>query len=909
MAKVTYDGRSLLVDGQRIWLVSGSMHYFRVPSALWRDRLLKAKRGGLNCICTYVAWNYHEPVEGQWDLSADRDLAAFVRLAEELGLYVILRPGPYISADWDFGGLASWLTTKTGVVYRTSSAAYSHYFDKYFRQMLPRLADQQISRGGNIVLIQNEDAYYMTTMPDRLNHLEFISQLFRRSGFDIPIINCNGFTDPPLPESIECVCGNEDVVQQLKRLRLRQPGAPQLVIELHTGGPDAWGQEHRRVDARQTARRAMEVLGSGSQFNYYMVHGGTNFAFWASRLGGSDAFYGTTTYDYDAPIAEGGGLTEKYYLTRLVNMLATHMGRFLAPCAAPPPSVTVHDSTAAMTLTGPTGSWAFVTNNGRDEVETARISLPDGEELTVPLGTLGAAAVPFDLQLRPGKVLDRANLTPLGFFGEDVLVFHGPAGWQARIRINGQELCEKVPAGNEPAIHECQELQIVLIHSDLASRTWLVEETLLFGPSFVGETLEDIRHHPGAKQCALLPLGGKLTHRKAPAARPSRSSTVRLKSWKRLSVCTEPVSSALEWKPMDRPCDVDRLGIHHGYVWYRLEWPEPKARKRDLFLPDCEDRAMVYLNGSLLGTWGRGEGASRLPIPASVRRGQNVLTLLVDNLGRAGSGWRLGEAKGLFGCVYDAKALRIRRPKLRRLEKFPRRIVPRGLSHLIDSLEALPVWALDVDLTLSEVVPVHVSFTDVPYHVAALCNDQTVGFFPGNDRNFGDLTLAAGLQKGKNLLRLLMWGDVRENVVDKIRFYVLLSAISREGTWSFRPWEMPTPGGPVVGKDQPAWYASRFSYQPKEQPLFLHIAAARKGQVFINGHNAGRFWAIGPQQYYYLPECWLEENNELLLFVEEGDLPRRTRLEFRPLGPYHDGAQGSPADAPRKPVKDLASTT
>ena len=108
MATFTYDDRSFLVDGQRIWLVSGSVHYFRTPAALWRDRLLKAKQAGLNCISTYVAWDFHEPREGQWDFSEDHDVAAFVRLAGELGLYVILRPGPYISARWDFGGLPAW---------------------------------------------------------------------------------------------------------------------------------------------------------------------------------------------------------------------------------------------------------------------------------------------------------------------------------------------------------------------------------------------------------------------------------------------------------------------------------------------------------------------------------------------------------------------------------------------------------------------------------------------------------------------------------------------------------------------------------------------------------------------------------------------------------------------------------
>lgn len=888
MANVTYDDRSFFIDDQRVWLVSGSMHYFRVPSSLWRDRLLKAKRGGLNCISTYVAWNFHEPVEGQWEFSDDHDVVGFVRLAQELGLYVILRPGPYICADWDFGGLPGWLTTKTGMAYRTSNAAYMHYFDKYFHQVLPRLAELQVTRGGNIILIQNENGYYMTTMPDRVHHLEFISQLFRRAGFDIPVINCNHFSDPPLADSIECVGGGRDVVQHLKRQRRRQPAKPLVAIEFYNGWFDAWGGEHHTMAADETARRAMDVLGCGAQLNYYMYHGGTNFAFWGSRLSDSDAAYETTSYDYNAPIAEGGGLTDKYYLTRPVNMLADHMGRFLAPCAGGPPAASVHDSTAILNLAGPEGSWAFLSNNGRSDIDAVRVALPSGKELTVPLGRIGAAAVPFDLALLPGKRLDHTNLTPLGFFGERTLVLHGPAGSPAEVSINGAALRAAVPKDGEPALFEHEELQIVLIHSDLATRTWLVEDTLVFGPSFVGETLDDIEHAPGTRQCALLPLEGKLTHRKAPAGKAPRPTAPKLKPWRRVSVCTEPVSSTLEWHKIDRPRDTDKLGIHHGYVWYRLVWSEPRPRTRSLLFPGCEDRATVYLNGAFAGTWGRSEDAARRPISAAVKRGENVLTLLTDNLGRANCGWRLGEAKGLFKDVYDAKVTRVRKPKLRRLDKFPRRIIPRGLAHLVPELEALPLWALEVDLTLSQVCPVHLAFTEVPFHVAALCNERTVGFFPCSDRNFGDLTLAAGLKKGKNVLRLLMWGDVDASIAGKLRFYSLLTPISQDAKWAYRPWQLPSPGGPVVGKDQPAWYASHFTYEPVGKPLFVHVAGAKKGQVFLNGHNAGRFWTIGPQQYYYLPECWLGKENELLLFVEQGDLPRRTRLEFRPLGPYRE---------------------
>ncbi|MDY6914505.1 MAG: beta-galactosidase [Planctomycetota bacterium] len=895
MTTVTYDSRSFLIDEKRIWLVSGSIHYFRTPAGLWRDRLLKAKRAGLNCISTYLAWNFHESAEGKWDFSGDHDVEKFIQQAGELGLYVILRPGPYIGAEWDSGGLPGWLAGKTGIAYRCHNAVYTHYYDKYFRQVLPKLAGHQVTRGGNIILIQNENEYLMTTMPERQNYLEFISQLFRRSGFDIPIINCNRFTDPPLSGSVESVNAWGDEVQQLKKMRLRQPDAPLLMTEFRPGKLDFWGGRHIARDACEVARRALEALGCGAQVNYYMWHGGTNFSFWGSRLVASDASYQTTSYDYDAPLAEGGGLTRKYYLTRLVNMLANHMGRFIAGATMESPGVSIHNATDVLNLSGPAGRWAILTNNGRDDIKSASVSLPDGRKLCVSLEPFGAAAIPVGITLTEAHVLNYTNLMPLGFFGQKFLLLHGPPAAEGRISINGQERCETIPDGDEPkVIDDHQGLSVVLVNSELAMRTWLVEDTLVFGPKFVGQSIEDVTTAAGAKQIAMIPLDGKLTHKKfKPAVRP-RLTPPRLAMWKRLGVCTEPVDDNLKWQKLDRPRDVDHLGAHYGYLWYRIEIQQPRAVKRHLFLPECSDRAVAYLNGKLLGTWGRGDGADRSPMPANFKRGRNVLTLLVDNLGRLNAGPRLGELKGLFGHVFDAKPLRVKKPKPKACESFGKRIIPRQLSYMLTEMEKMSVFSADVDVLLTKVTPVHLSFTDVPHHVAVLCNDRVAGFFPAaggpKGQNYGDVMLGSKLKKGKNVVKLLFWADadVDPRVLDNLKFHVLSESVSQGATWGFRQWQVPEPGGLIVGKDRPAWYITNFKYASRPEPLFLHIISAKKGQIFLNGHNVGRFWTVGPQQYYYLPECWLGEENELLIFEEAGNTPSGSRLAFRPLGPFCD---------------------
>jgi hypothetical protein len=435
---------------------------------------------------------------------------------------------------------------------------------------------------------------------------------------------------------------------------------------------------------------------------------------------------------------------------------------------------------------------------------------------------------------------------------------------------------------------EHRDLTVVAISSELAQRTWFVDDTLLFGPQFVGETAEDIVYGPGANSCAILSMDGKLSHKKPRPAAAKKPAAPRLGPWTRIRVCTEPVAADLEWTELDKPTDLDRLGINYGYAWYQTRIASEKARKRYLMLPDCSDRASVYLNRKLLGTWGYGPGATRRAMGADFKRGENILTMLVDNLGRFSYSAQMGELKGLFGHVFDAKPLRTRKFRIKQQEGFSKRVIPRQLVHLAAQLEKLPLFAAELDIPLTKVTPLHLSFTDLPYNVAVICNERTVGFFPLNETNFGNLTLGAELKQGKNVVKLLLWGDVNAKALDNVKFHVLRENLTHGARWAWRAWEPPAGEGPVVGKNQPAWYVAKFKYTPQDVPLFLNVLSAKKGHIFLNGHDVGRFWTVGPQHRYYLPECWLEAQNQLLIFEEQGNIPSGSRLEFCPKGPYQD---------------------
>ena len=893
MNTIAYDDRSFRLDGQRLWLVSGSVHYFRLPPEQWSDRLLKAKRAGLNCISTLVPWNFHEPAEGQWFLEDGHDVVEFLTLAADLGLWVILRPGPFVGGQWDFGGLPAWLNAHSGMACRSSNAAYSHYFDKYLGRLLGALADMQVTRGGNVVAIQAENDYTRTAMPDRQNYLEFIVQLFRRSGFDIPVLTANRLTEPRLGATIETVTGSDDLVRQLKRLREAQHSAPMFVTELHTGGPDVWGRPHPTLDGRTLARRAMEALGSGAQYNLYMFAGGTNFGFGGGRLpGAADAFV-ATSHDFDAPVAEGGPLKPKYYPLRLVNLLANHMGEYWAEAVMDYPSANLHDQADVLNLAGPSGRWSVVTSNGREGIEQVRLSLADGTLLDVPLEPIGAAAIPAEMELTPELILDHANCTPLGFFDRQLLVFHAPAGWPARVCLNGEELLAEVPAAEEPTVMDAEGIRVALVSSELAQRTWVTDEALLIGPEYVGA--DETRPTPpkGAGKYVVLPFAGEMQVKNYPKAETAKKPQVRLGKWSKAMDCPEPNEAGLAWQPMKGPGSMGELDLPGGYAWYEVSLDCPRAAKKKLYLPDCEDRAAVFVNGTRVGTWGRGEGAKRTPMAISLRKGSNRVTALVDNLGRGCGDPLVGEAKGLFGQLYDAKELRLRRPKPKALETVSRSGVPRGPAQMLSALEACPAWSVDYTVTLKQVTPVQLSFQDVPHTVGIWCNERFVSLWPAptEGANFAEVRLGSELRSGKNQVRVVFWGAaVDPEVVDRMVFHQLAENLSQQGKWRWRrlegPVELPAASESTPRKGTPAWFAAEFKYSPYTEPLFLEIGGPCKGQLYLNGQNLGRIWSIGPQERYYLPEQWLQENNELALFEENGLTPPETKITFSSVGTY-----------------------
>jgi beta-galactosidase len=321
--------------GQPFQVLSGEMHYSRIPREYWADRMQKARAMGLNTISTYVFWNLHEPRPGEFAFDGQRDIASFVRAAQAAGLKVILKPGPYVCAEWDLGGLPSWLLSDSGVKLRTTDAKFMQPVERYLRRLARELANLQASQGGPIILIQLENEYgfcgedkeYMAKLRDLYRAAGFTENLFTTDG----VGNIGGVGS--LPDLIGAVNGDDNVPTALDALRSHRAANPLFCAEYWVGWFDSWGRPHQRVDAGSRARQLDAMLGRGASVNLYMFHGGTTFGFMngANTYRGTRSLPCTTSYDYDAPLDEAGRPTAKF------NAFRDVISKHLAPGVVVPP--------------------------------------------------------------------------------------------------------------------------------------------------------------------------------------------------------------------------------------------------------------------------------------------------------------------------------------------------------------------------------------------------------------------------------------------------------------------------------------------------------------------------------------------------------------------------------------------
>lgn len=323
-------GGNFVYDGKPIQIHSGEMHFSRVPAPYWHHRLKMMKAMGLNAVATYVFWNFHETAPGKWDWTTDNhNLRGFLKAAADEGMMVILRPGPYACGEWEFGGYPWWLQKVKDMQIRTYNKPFLDSCRVYINQLAKQVSDFQITKGGPIIMVQAENEFgsYVAQRKDisletHHKYSAAIRQMLLDAGFNIPMFTSDGswlFEGGAIEGALPTANGEDDVNKLRKVVDQYHGGVgPYMVAEFYPGWLDHWNEAFVKVTADRVAKQTKKYLDAGVSFNYYMIHGGTNFGFTSGANYSNDKNIqpDITSYDYDAPISEAGWATPKYEALR-----------------------------------------------------------------------------------------------------------------------------------------------------------------------------------------------------------------------------------------------------------------------------------------------------------------------------------------------------------------------------------------------------------------------------------------------------------------------------------------------------------------------------------------------------------------------------------------------------------------
>jgi beta-galactosidase len=406
-----------LLDGSPFRVLSGALHYFRVHPGQWADRIRKARQMGLNTIETYVAWNAHAPAPGTFRLDGGLDLGRFLDLVAAEGMYAIVRPGPYICAEWTNGGLPAWVLAESGV--RRNDPGFLEAVGGYFAELAPVVVPRQVTEGGPVILVQAENEYgaYGTDK----DYLRAIVKLLRGTGITVPLTTVDQpvgsmLADGSLPDLLATGSFGSHVTQRLRALRAHQQTGPLMCSEFWDGWFDSWGGHHHVRPAAEVAAALDELLSAGASVNIYMFHGGTNFGLTSGANDKGTYAPIVTSYDYDAPLDEAGNPTAKYWAFREVLAKYGPVPAMRPAPAAPAPafSVPVGQVLPLWAVLPRLGSWVSCA----DPVTADALGQDQG--LTLYQAAIDATGTAV---LTVGEVRDRAqvflNRVPVGVLARD----------------------------------------------------------------------------------------------------------------------------------------------------------------------------------------------------------------------------------------------------------------------------------------------------------------------------------------------------------------------------------------------------------------------------------------------------------------------------------------------------------
>lgn len=639
---INFDGQGFLINGQRTFIASAGLEYARIPQELWADRLLRIKRAGFNCVEIYIFWNYHEAQSGQFNFSGNRDLDAFLKLAKSLGLYAIVRPGPYACAEWDSGGYPLWLRFVPNLEVRNNNTVFQQYVVRWFNQLFPIIVNNQINRGGNVIMVQLENEDYSGWGTDGLSssiayYYKYLQSTALSAGIEVPYF-FSGLHHQ------DTSGGNP-----LSRSDMQSPASPWFSTEFYTGWIDQYGSRASSgatdrngtpINPAQEVRNTWQVIAyGGNGYNFYMAHGGSNFDYFNNNEIGS-------SYDYGSPIGEAGDIRPEYHLFRQAASFARSFQSILensTDFTSPFVHAATNSAVAVTARQSPAGSILFLDNPGKDS--TQQTSLIYGNATYPASGplTLNASEilpVVTDYNLTAGVTLKLAPARILGTTQQDAtttLVIYGQAGSPAELyftvpagttlgdgaasmSLSGTALTLQTTfpasgAANYSFQAGTQRVRVLAVNDTLVKSTWFVDaggqNFVVVGPAYVGAAAvnngylqlgtEKPWQNTDSNSMVVygagdtpIPLGALST----PGAHPGNAV---LTPWQTMSGIQQAASGydTTGWlASTSGPQQMGADGDVGAYAWYRTNVSVSSAQSGIFNVANMADRMTAFVDGT-----------------------------------------------------------------------------------------------------------------------------------------------------------------------------------------------------------------------------------------------------------------------------------------------------------------------
>ena len=694
---IDFDGHGFLIHGRRVFIASGDLHYSRVPRALWRDRLLRIRRAGYNTVQTYTFWNFHEYKEGQFDFSGDRDFNAYLKLIHSLGMYAIVRVGPYVNAEWDSGGWPVWLRFKPGLVVRDNNRSYLYYLDRWLTHLMPIVAANQINRGGSVIMVQleNEDSRGAgTDVPNP--YFKHLKDKCVALGLQVPYFFSGlNHSDNPAGDT---------------PFDISKRTSPWYSTEFWTGWIRFYGADPDRTAKR--IRATWNVLANGGAgYTHYTIAGGSDFETWGCNEQAA-------SYDFGAPIGQAGDLRPMYYGFKRAALFATSFPDILANAdnaTAKFQNVATATGVSTAARSGPAGTLVFLKNDTDKPVKTqikdsGGKALPSAGPLT--LDTNEIMPVVENAALAPGVQIAVAATHILGTVSQGhttTLVLYGAPGDPGEVVFapaKGQSFALNTQKNVEPLLRttgeriayavtfpaqglklsefkvgeQTQTVRIVAMSTDMADHTYFIDmpegnRDIICGPDYVGEVRNQGGHLIFDTEQATADTGKPLPAFLIAASGPAQSlvqttASHRAQAKSRIPVLTEwhiasgdaeaqPGYTNTGWKVSKAPLAMGADGDHSAYAWYRTTIHAPRDGTYTLNFSDVGDWVTVFIDGVRAAS-SPVQQRFQDPVTASLKvplkAGDNSVAMLTAHYGREKLHAYIGpmntiDAKGISGPV------------------------------------------------------------------------------------------------------------------------------------------------------------------------------------------------------------------------------------------------------------------